>query len=160
MYTLGALGVVYDPARPAWRDYRIGQTIDPYDIPDEIIDKWRETRPGQAGYNATQSCYCWGYRPSFRPLTLDGVHWAQQQTPWRICNASCPTPTCPAPPAPPPCPPQQACPTPEPCPIMEPTTCERAPEPIERNKNWLWAVGFGVLVVGVYGVRRTMAMRR
>lgn len=160
MYTLG-LGVAYDPARPAWRQWQPGQAVDPYDIPDEILDKWVETRPGQPGWQATSrsgqvGCYCWGYRPANRPLSVDGVRWSYQQTPWKICEFACSTPACPTPPpcpAPTPCPPQTV------CPHVEPTTCEH-PQDIERSKNWLWAIGFGVLVVGVYGVRRTMALRR
>jgi hypothetical protein len=159
MYTLGALGVAYNPSYPAWGSWQPGQQIDPYDIPDEILDTWRVTRPGQKGwYPTSQSgqvgCYCWGYRPANNPVTVDGSRWANQRQQWKICPFACPEATCPTPPAPPPCP---TCPTPAPCP-----TCPEAyaaPGAIERDKNWLWAIGFGVLVAGVYGVRRTMRRR-
>jgi hypothetical protein len=161
MYTLRALGVVYNSVRPAWAQWSPGQLVDPYDIPDQILYTWRQITMSERGYNAQQQCYCWGYRPADRPQTVDGSRWASQLTPWRICPTACDFPV----PVPPPCPPQQACPT-QTCPPQQacvcpaPTTCEAPQGDIGRNKNWLWLVGFGVLVTGVYGVRRTMALRR
>lgn len=160
MYTLGSLGVVYSTAYPAWAGWQPGQQIDPYDIPDEILETWRVTRPGQPGWQATSQsgqvgCYCWGYRPANNPVTVDGSRWANQRTSWKICPFACAQPTCPSVPACPPQQPQRECPT---CP--EPVECARMPGEIARSKNWLWAIGAGVLVAGVYGVRRTIAIRR
>ena len=58
MYTLGTLGVVYNPAYPAWSQWQPGSgsrlnPIDPYDIPDEILDRWQITSPGQRGWYQT-----------------------------------------------------------------------------------------------------------
>jgi len=146
--------MAYDPQYPAWQHWQPGQHVDPYDIPDEILDKWIETEPGKVGYSRQGGCYCWGYRPKNRPVTVDGRRWVNQLPPtrgWKICEWSCP---CPVPPPPPPPPP---CPT---CPTLDPTTCTPSAGEIKRSKNWLWLVGFSVLIVGVYGVRRTMAIRR
>lgn len=163
LHALGALGVAYDPARPAWSQWAPGQVIDPYDVPDEIIDKWKVTSPGQPGWQATSrsgqvGCYCWGYRPASRPLTLDGQRWSAQQTPWKICDFACPQATCPTcPPVvqAPPCPPQTVCP-----PVIESTTCVKDLDDVSRNKNWLWLAGAVFAVTAVYGVRRTMQLRK
>lgn len=144
------LGVIYDAIRPAWSQWNPGQLIDPYDIPDEILDTWVQTEPGGAGYNTQRGCYCWGYRPVYAPRTLDGVKWSSNARSWRICPSSCPCPPAPA------CPPQQTCPPPPPC----PTTTVATVQDIRDSKNWLWLAGFGVAVAAVYGVRRTMQIRR
>ena len=167
MYTLGALGVTYDPARLAWSQWTPGRPVDPYDIPDEIIDKWIETSPGQRGWHPTSQsgqvgCYCWGYRPANRPPTLGGARWANQLTPWKICEFAC-TQSCPPQqscPTPQPCPPQQSCPTPAPCPVLEPSTCPAELADVSRSHTWIWLVGAAFAVTAVYGVRRTMALRR
>jgi hypothetical protein len=170
MYTLGALGVTYDPARLAWSQWTPGRPVDPYDIPDEIIGKWIETSPGQRGWHPTSQsgqvgCYCWGYRPANRPPTLGGARWANQITPWKICEFAC-TQSCPPQqscPTPQPCPPQQSCPTPAPCPVVEPSTCPTCPAEladVSRSHTWIWLVGAAFAVTAVYGVRRTMALRR
>ena len=151
MYTLG---VIYDSSLPAWKQWQPGKQIDPYEIPDEIIATWRETEPGKVGYNTATGCYCWGYRPKYNPARLDGIRWADNFPKWKICTTAC---TCPVPP------PVAPCPTPAPCPVAPPcptTQCTPDLADIDRSKNWLWLAGFGFAVAAVYGVRRTMQLRR
>lgn len=144
--------------RQAWAQYRPGDLVDPYDIPEEIIERWVQTTVGGPGYNTRRACYCWGYRPAHRPPTLDGVKWSNQLTPWRICPENCP---CPPPLVPPPCPSCPGCPTCPEIPVLEPTTCPPIAQTVEsRSSSWIWFAAAAAAVVGVYGVRRTIQLRR
>lgn len=155
------LGVTYHTNRPAWQQWSPGQQIDPYDIPDEILETWVESGPGRPGYNPRTGCYCWGYRPAYLPQTLEGVRWSAQRTPWKICTGACPQQAAKCPTCPPPAPPQQ-CPTCPTCP--EPVLLEddvhAVAKPINDHRNWLWLAGAGFAVVATYAIRRTIQINK
>lgn len=112
----------------------VAPMVNPFTIPDDTIDTWKETAPGRTGHNSTYNCYCWGYRPAYTPVVimglsgLGGQRWRNVLPSWNICPFDCPDAPCPPQAAPPPrlpCPPP---PPPAPCPTCPPAAMV-APEP-------------------------------
>lgn len=147
-----------EPRRLPWADWspkNPDALISPYDVPDQLIQSWKVTAPGEPGYDNKRKCYCWGYRPVAR-MRLLGINWGPPNwdstngQSWAICpdlGGACSCIVPPKVPAPPPCP---TCPPP--AKAVAPPRANSSIQPIQAPSPWGTVLGWLLPVTLVGGL--------